>query len=192
MPALQRPRVHAGMSKGSILRPTERPVSRTLAPIVTTKLVPPRTTARIVGRERLIAQLLEARRKRCVVLRGPAGFGKTTIMMAWRQALLPLDFDVAWLTLSAEDNEPTVWLDYLLASITRLDPGLSGEAALLAGRGVDREAIERTIVTLVRSISRHPRDVVLMLDDLHFITDPRIRKSLQALLDYAPDNLHSS
>jgi LuxR family maltose regulon positive regulatory protein len=178
------------MSKGSMLRVSEPPVSRTLAPIVMTKLIPPRSTARIVGRERLVSLFVESRRKRCVVLRGPAGFGKTTVMMAWRQALLPLDFDVAWLTLSVEDNEPTRWLDYLLASFTRLDPELSGEAALLAGRGTDREAIERTIVALVRSISRHPRQVVLMLDDLHYIADPRIRESLQALLDYSPDNLH--
>nr|MBA2397680.1 AAA family ATPase [Bradyrhizobium sp.] len=178
------------MSKGSTLRGNERPSGRTLAPIVTTKLVPPRSIGRVVGRERLVAQLLEARRKRCVVIRGPAGFGKTSVMTAWRQALLSLDFDVAWLTLTAEDNEPTRWLDYLLACIARHDAELTREAALLAGRGVDREAIERAIIALVRAVSKSPRELVLMLDDLHFLTDPRVRESLQALLDYSPANLH--
>lgn len=178
------------MSKGSTLRANERQLGRTLAPIVTTKLVPPRGIGRVVGRERLVAQLLEARRKRCVVLRGPAGFGKTAVMAAWRQALLSLDFEVAWLTLTAEDNEPTRWLDYLLASIARHDAELTREAALLAGRGIDPEAVERTIIALVRAISKHPHELVLMLDDLHYITDSRIRNSLQALLDYSPGNLH--
>lgn len=178
------------MSKDPSPRTKQRPPARTLAPVVTTKLVPPRGAGRIVGRDRLIKQLLDARRKRCIILQGPAGCGKTTVMVAWRQALLPLDFDVAWLTLTPEDNELTRWLDYLLASIARLAPDLTRDAALLAGRGVDSEAVERTIIALVRSIALHRRELVLILDDLHLMTDMGIREALQFLLDYAPDNLH--
>lgn len=178
------------MSKGPSSRAKQRSAAGPLAPVVTTKLVPPRGAGRIVGRERLIKQLLEARRKRCIVLQGPAGCGKTTVTVAWRQALLPLDFDVAWLTLTPEDNELTRWLDYLLASIARIDPALTHDAALLAGRGVDSEAVERTIIALVRSIAQYRRELVLILDDLHLMTDRGIHEALQFLLDYAPDNLH--
>ena len=178
------------MSKSPSSRVKQRPSAGPLAPVVTTKLVPPRGAGRVVGRERLMKQLLEARRKRCIVLQGPAGCGKTTVMVAWRQALLPLDFDVAWLTLTPEDNELTRWLDYLLASIGRIDAALTFDAALLAGRGVDSEAVERTIIALVRSIAQYRRELVLILDDLHLMTDRGIHEALQFLLDYAPDNLH--
>jgi LuxR family maltose regulon positive regulatory protein len=161
-----------------------------LAPIVTTKLVPPRAAGRIIGRDRLIKQLLDARRMRCIVLQGPAGCGKTTAMVAWRQALLPLHFDVGWLTLTSDDNELTRWLDYLLASLAKIDPELTRDAAQLAGRGIDSEAVERTIIALVRAIAVHPRELVLILDDLHAVTDRGILEALQLLLDYAPDNLH--
>ncbi|MGE8150245.1 LuxR C-terminal-related transcriptional regulator [Pseudomonas vancouverensis] len=160
------------------------------SPIVSTKLIPPRSAGRLISRERLQEQMLKARRLRCIVLKGPAGCGKTSTLIAWRQALLPLNFDVAWLTLSADDNELTRFIDYLLASLGQIDPSLVHEATQLEGRGIDSEAVERTIITLVRSIASRGRELVLVLDDLHHLTDVGIHQALQWLLDYAPANLH--
>ncbi|MEJ8847564.1 LuxR C-terminal-related transcriptional regulator [Variovorax rhizosphaerae] len=171
-------------------KPERPPEASTLKPLVTTKMVPPRSAGRIVAREALLTRLMEARRRRCLVLQGPAGAGKTTTLVAWRQALLPLGFDVAWLTLTREDNELTRLLDYLLASLAQTAPDVTQEAADFAGRGVDSEAVERTLIALVRSIAAHPRDLVLVLDDVQNLTDPRIHEALQWLLDYAPANLH--
>ncbi|WP_425327769.1 LuxR C-terminal-related transcriptional regulator [Pseudomonas nitroreducens] len=154
------------------------------------KLTPPRNSGRIVARERLHTQLQEARRKRCIVIKGPAGCGKTTALVAWRQLLLPLGFDVAWLGLSSDENQPMRFLDYLLASLAQVEPAMVRDAALLEGYGSDREAAENTVITLVQGIAGHPRDVVLVLDDLHALSDPEIHQTLQWLLDYAPSNLH--
>ncbi|MDM0103451.1 LuxR C-terminal-related transcriptional regulator [Variovorax sp. J22R24] len=166
------------------------PDASALKALVTTKMVPPRSAGRIVARDALLARLMEARRRRCLVLQGPAGCGKTTTLVAWRQALLPLGFDVAWLTLTPEDNELTRLLDYLLASLGQVAPAVTQEAADFAGRGIDSEAVERTLIALVRSIAAHPRDLVLVLDDLHHLDDSRIHEALQWLIDYAPSNLH--
>ena len=117
--------------------------------------VSPRGAARIVARERLLTQLIEARRKRCIVIQGPAGCGKTSLLVAWREALLPLGFDVAWLTL-AVDDDLTQFLDYLLASVAQIDPVICREATLLSGRGMDEETVERSVIALVRGIASHP------------------------------------
>lgn len=151
--------------------------------------VSPRGAARIVARERLLAQLIEARRKRCIVIQGPAGCGKTSLLVAWREALLPLGFDVAWLTL-AVDDDLTRFLDYLLASVAQIDPVICREATLLSGRGMDEETVERSVIALVRGIASHNTDFVLVLDDLHQLTNARSHETLQWLLDYAPPNLH--
>ncbi|WP_321797324.1 LuxR C-terminal-related transcriptional regulator [Caballeronia sp. J97] len=150
----------------------------------------PRASTRVLGRERLVAQLVEARRKRCIVMQSPAGYGKTTALIAWREALYPLAFQVAWLTLVPEIDDLAPFLDALAASLAHVDQSISRDAALLGGRGTDDEAIERTIIALVRGITSRQDDLVLVLDDLHRLTDRRCHQSLQWLLDYAPPNLH--
>lgn len=152
--------------------------------------VSPRVSTRVVGRERLLTQLIEARRKRCIVMQGPAGYGKTTALIAWREALYPLAFQVAWLTLADEIDDLARFLDALAASLAQVDPSISRDAAFLGGRGMDDEAVERTIIALVRGIASRQGDLVLVLDDLHRLTDRRCHRSLQWLLDYAPPNLH--
>ncbi|MGY2488956.1 LuxR C-terminal-related transcriptional regulator [Cupriavidus sp. CP313] len=154
------------------------------------KFLPPRGPARVLARERLLTQLFESRHKRCLVLQGPAGCGKSTTLVAWRQALLGLNFDVAWLTLTEDDNEPGRWLDSLLASLEQTDPAITREAALLAGRATNTEAVECAVISLLHGIAAHQRDVTLVLDDFHHLTSARIHEALQWLLDYAPPNFH--
>lgn len=151
---------------------------------------PPRSVARAIPRAHLLAQLTEARRKRCIVIQGPAGCGKTAALLAWREALLPLAFDVAWLALTPDDNDVTHLLDRLASSLAQVAPHIGREALVLAGRGVDDEMVERTIVALDAGIAAHERELVLVLDDLHLVTSAQIHEALQWLVDYAPANLH--
>ncbi len=178
------------MSKTFPARGTHTSHNAALQPIVSTKLVPPRGLGRLVPRDRLLEQLLQARHLRCLLIQGSAGYGKTTTLVEWCEALRPLGFDVAWLSLTQDDNDLAHCLDYLLASVAQVDPDISREANMLDGRGVDREAVERTMIALVRAIARHRRELVVVLDDFHCITDPGIHDALQWLLDYAPANLH--
>src|ERR1700761_3659500 len=55
---------------------------------------------------------------------------------------------------------------------------------------MDEEAVERTVIALVNGIARHPSELVLVLDDVHHLSNPRNHEALQWLLDYAPANLH--
>lgn len=158
--------------------------------IVKSKLFPPKIAGRALPRQRLLTRLLDARRIRCVVLHGLAGCGKTTLATTWRQALLPMGFDVAWLTLAADDNDISRWLDYLLASFAQIDPAMTSDASLLAGRGGDSEAVERALISLVQTLTLRSRDLTLFLDDLDYLTDVRSRWALQWMIDNAPQNLH--
>ncbi len=158
--------------------------------IAATKLVPPRAARQLISRDALLARLTEARQHRCVVLRSPAGSGKTSVLVAWRQALLSLGFDVAWLSASAEENEASRFVDCLLASIAQVDPAIVNGAALLAGRSLDAAAIEHLVIALVRGIAAHRRALALVLDDLQHLDDACVTLALQRLLDYAPANLH--
>jgi LuxR family transcriptional regulator, maltose regulon positive regulatory protein len=162
----------------------------TLKPLVSSKLAVPRSSRRSLAREPLLSRMLAERRRRCFVLQSPAGYGKTTSLAAWCRALAPFGYDVAWLSLDAEDNDPGVWLDYLLTSVARVDPAISRDAMLLQGFGAGQDDVERTVIALVRGIVSHRRELVIALDEVHHLSDPRILEALQWLLDYAPPNLH--
>jgi len=159
-------------------------------PIASTKLLPPRGARRLMPREALIARLQDARRQRCVVLQGPAGSGKTSTLVAWRRALLALDYDAAWLSLAPEDDELARFFDCLLASLAEVDPALGQETRLLMGRDSDESAVEHWVITLVQEVARRPRELMVMLDDVQNLDDARIFEALQWLLEYAPPNLH--
>jgi LuxR family maltose regulon positive regulatory protein len=164
--------------------------ARALQPVASDKLLPPRQARKLLPRERLMARLLDARRQRCVVIQGQAGAGKTSTLMAWRKTLLSLGFDVSWLALSAEDNEPTRCFDCLVASLAGADAAIARDAARLTGSAEDDDAIEQWVIAVVQALSQRERELVLMIDDLHHITDARIFRALQWLLDYAPPQLH--
>lgn len=171
-------------------RPTAPNSNSHAAAIDASRLLPPRSSGTLVSRQALTSRLIDARQRRCFVLRGPAGCGKTTALIAWRQQLLPLGYDFAWLTLNTDDNDLSRFIEYLLASLAQVDPQIAREAAQLEGRGTDGEAVERTVISLVRGIANRGRELVLVLDDLHNLTNTAIHEALQWLLDYAPPNLH--
>lgn len=137
-----------------------------------------------------MARLLEARRHRCVVIQGPAGCGKTSALLAWRRELMPLNFDVAWLSLAPEDNEVARFTECLLASLSEVDPDLVRGATPLLDHDNDAMSLEHWAITLVQNIGQHPREIVLMLDDAHHLQAPRTLQLLHWMLDYAPARLH--
>lgn len=181
---------HASRSH-STAEATDMPASGSaVEPIASTKVMPPRVARNLIPREALMARLQEARRQRCVVVQGQAGSGKTSTLLAWRRSLLALDYDVTWLSLAVEDNEPGRFFDCLLASIGEVDPAIVRETALLIGRDTDAAAIEHWVISLVQGLARYRREIVVMLDDLHHIDDARIYQALQWLLDYVPAHVH--
>jgi LuxR family maltose regulon positive regulatory protein len=66
---------------------------------------------------------------RLTLISAPAGFGKTTLISAWRAIAASSDLPVAWLSLDACDNDPSTFLRYLTAVLQTLVPDV-GAAAL--------------------------------------------------------------
>lgn len=154
------------------------------------KVLPPRGARRLIPREVLMTRLLEARRQRCVIVQGPAGCGKTTTLLAWRRELLVLGFDVAWLSLGAEDDELGRFFGCVMASLSSVDPSLTGDVPIVLERDSDELTVEHWVIALVQAVSRRSREFMLLLDDVQHLQHPQILQALQWLLEYAPANLH--
>ena len=94
--------------------------------LLLTKLHPPFVPAQAVARERLFARLGEGRGRRLSLVAGPAGFGKSTLLAAWREHELA-HRPVAWVTLDGGDDDAVVLWSHVMAAL-----GLPPEEAVAA------------------------------------------------------------
>ncbi|MFC4068728.1 helix-turn-helix transcriptional regulator [Actinoplanes subglobosus] len=137
---------------------------------------PPRLPAGLIRRSRLALTLDEGVRGTATLVCAGPGWGKTALVASWaatRAAAGP----IAWLTLDGQHDDPyTFWSDLYLAvqAAGAIPEGLAVPAPD-AGESDFRQV-------LAGALTRRTSPVVIVLDDLHRVTDPRILGGLAGLL----------
>jgi LuxR family transcriptional regulator, maltose regulon positive regulatory protein len=104
--------------------------------LVATKLRPPTVRDQVVPRERLLERLRTGSGLALSLVACPAGYGKTTLLAAWREAEAAQK-PIAWLTLDEDDNDPVVLWSYVIEALHR---GESRHRVLSRPRDPDRAA----------------------------------------------------
>jgi LuxR family maltose regulon positive regulatory protein len=113
-------------------------------------------------RERLTRRLVEARERPVVLLRAPAGYGKTSLLREWTETD---PRPCAWATLCADDNDAATLISVIALAFEAADPiGWEVFEALSSGRS-DAPAV--ALRRLVRTLGRKELPFVLVLDGLH-------------------------
>ena len=158
-----------------------------LHPLLATKLHMPHPRTQLVPRAHLVERLQQGLARSLTLASAPAGFGKTTLLAQW---LAGSGLPVAWLSLEAEDNDPTRFLSYLIAALQTLDAQL-GTTALALLRTPQPPPPEAVLAVLTNDlIERGEGDVALVLDDYHVITADPIQRGMTFLLEHLPPQLH--
>lgn len=159
--------------------------------LLATKLIPPPPPAMLLERPRLTALLDGARSRRVTLLSTPPGYGKTTLLSAWLAALTCCDDPpaAAWLALDAQDDDPARFWSYLLAALERALPGCTGNAPE-ALRSIHIPPPAALLAALVNALVALPRDLLLVLDDVHLLASKPLRDTLAGLVEHAPPWLH--
>jgi LuxR family transcriptional regulator, maltose regulon positive regulatory protein len=115
----------------------------------------------------------------------PPGFGKTTLLGQWHRAD---ERPFAWVSLDAGDNNPVLLWTYITWALRSRRPGPRAEMEALAKPAA--EDIERTVIPrLLEELEAIDDEIVLVLDDCHWITDPASVASLGLFLDRRPPGL---
>ena len=91
----------------------------------------------------------------------------------------------AWVSLDSGDNEPSRFWAYISAAVTTA--GLPLSAAVTGQLG---PAPRQALAPLVNALAGLTSALVLVLDDYHLITGPRIHAGVAFLLDRQPRRLH--
>ena len=139
-----------------------------------------------------------------IVVTGPGGAGKSTLMAAWATELTARSDGVGWASLGSDDNDPaTLWATLLGALRDAVTSGAvaaaerGAPAEVLAAAAESREALEamrapapRAVSAFVGRLARVLREVPypiwLLLDDVHLVRDPAGLDSLNLLMRWAP------
>ncbi|MBI5604992.1 MAG: hypothetical protein HY879_16765 [Deltaproteobacteria bacterium] len=154
-------------------------------PIFQSKLNPPISSRVSVPRARLIDQLKSARQAKLILLCGPAGFGKTTLMVQWLNCLHEQGIPTAWLALDEADNDPGRFLTYLIGAIQKNIPSfdLTGLEPSLMNAG---HASTGLLLYVLERLSAFPASLTLFLDDFGVIQSPEVLNIVQQLLHHLP------
>ncbi|RZF26321.1 tetratricopeptide repeat protein [Paraburkholderia sp. UYCP14C] len=157
--------------------------------LLATKLVPPRLPSGLIERPRLLELTAQAEHKRLIVIKAPAGFGKTSLALAWLARLRASGAHVAWLSLDPDDDEPARFLHYLAQALRHACGdvgasaiGLTAEASLVPAQSI--------VATLINELVEVDDEVYLFVDDYHLISLPVIHDVVGFFIEHMPSRVH--
>ncbi len=143
--------------------------------LIRAKLKKPRLRDNHLRRPRLTS-VLNARTVPLVVASAPAGFGKTVAVVDW---LDELDRPVAWYSIDRHDDDPVAFFSYLASAI---EP-LRGEGRLRGLLSTPAHIDARMLAAAFgEDLAAAPDDSLVVLEDLHDVTDPVIGSVIQQVV----------
>ena len=156
--------------------------------LLSTKLHIPRPRQNTVARPRLTQKLLASLEQpgSFVLLSGPAGFGKTTLL---GEFVTEFQRQIAWVSLDRGDNDPIRFWIYLITALQSIHPDI-GHSALALVHSSQPFPEDALPTLLINDIVKFPDPVIFVLDDYHVIENASIHAAIAFLLDHLPDNLH--
>jgi LuxR family maltose regulon positive regulatory protein len=149
------------------------------APALSAKLAAPLSTGREIERAVLTERVLAATSARLALLRAPAGFGKTTLMLEIRRRLARAGVPTAWLTLDPGDDDVGRFLSALEAALAPLALGLA--ATSQAEWGPHERAL-----ALMDAVATHNDPFALFLDDFESVQGGAVLGLVRELIDHLP------
>ena len=154
--------------------------------LLPTKLVPPPIRGDLVERSRLVERIENNLERAVTLILAPAGSGKSTLLAQWVDAT---DADVAWVSLEGADDHPARFLAYLLSALRRASSEVGREAETVLNAEIEElrpSLAQRVVIPLAGRVA----PIVLVLEDLHVISDPTVFEGLEWLVEHGPPSLH--
>jgi LuxR family maltose regulon positive regulatory protein len=159
---------------------------------VPTRFAPPEAGDQAILRSSLLAKLEALANRKLTVIVGGAGFGKTTLLSQWREQCIAIkEEDVAWLTVGSGEGDLRSFYAYAFEAFQRAGVEFS-QTLPVSLLSTDETGMLAFVSALVNVIAEHPRNLHLIVDDSHHLTDPLARTALGELLEQSTDNFRAT
>ena len=143
----------------------------------------------LVDRSRLYSNLNKILQpgQKLAVISAPAGFGKTTFISQWLRSI-PGSYRVGWYSVDEKDNTLPRFFSYIVAALRNADP-LIGTGFMEEVEAHPELRSDELIAYTVNQVAESSNNIVLIIDDVHFINSSEINKALETLIEHMPANL---
>jgi len=139
----------------------------------------------LVPRPALVERLVHGPARKLTLIRGQAGWGKSSVLAGW-SAADPRAF--AWLALDRGDNDPVRFFMYVIEALhTVADSVGERSASVLRTPGVD--IVDQVLPVLINELDALSEPSVFVLEDYHAIDSAEVHEAVSYLLDHAPASL---
>ena len=157
--------------------------------LLQTKLFIPPLRPSLVPRTRLIEQLNHNKHSRLTLISAPAGFGKTTLVVAWLAKEQVGNHLSCWLSLDENDNGLPRFFTYLISAIRTVAPEFGSNLLtnLQSAQPPNETAVTQTLLNQLADLNQ---SLSLVLDDYHVISNTAVHDALTILIDYLPPLIH--
>lgn len=146
------------------------------------KISPPAASVSQVIRQGVSRMLSAATATRLVIVRAPAGFGKTTAMLQHRGRLEEAAIPTAWFTLDSADNDPVRFLQGFEAAIATIVCEDAPAGADCRGSDTPGEVALR----VMNSVAGLQKPFAVFLDDFEVLQEPSVIAWIREFIDHLP------
>jgi ATP/maltotriose-dependent transcriptional regulator MalT len=154
--------------------------ARAALPLLSAKLSPPVAPPYVVTRSHIADRVFLSLGIKLVLVRGPAGFGKTTTLLQLRERFRQEEVPCAWLNLDEADNDTPRFLTYLEEALR----------PLLTTRPLPEPREKRSgselAVSILDRVSAQAGPFVLFFDECENIRNPAVSAFVTQLIDSLP------
>jgi LuxR family maltose regulon positive regulatory protein len=148
--------------------------------IPSARLTVPRAVGGEIVRSNLIDTVLNSP-KRLVYINAGAGYGKTTLLSQVANSAA----NAVWLSLDGE-NDIFTFIDVLCEALKQSFPTFDFSASEYLPLAEKDNFISMLASALVSNIEDISADFIVVMDDLHTITDDQVKKLIAYLIKYLP------
>jgi LuxR family maltose regulon positive regulatory protein len=153
-------------------------------PLAEAMLAIPSIRPGVVERSRIRAALHAPSDAALTLVAAPVGYGKTTAVREWCSHL---DAALAWITLDPGADDPGRLWRYVATAIDRVREGL-GRTALQRLSAVGA-SVEGVVDDLLNGAAAYGSPLIVVLDDLHEVTDGDCLASIDYAISHLPSNV---